>query len=84
MLENRPLKDRLNVNKLFFLIWLVYSFISLIMFRSIGGITQNLFWDILLFLGWLVTLLPAVALTGIIIGAIVESITFIKSWLFDK
>ena len=84
MLEKKPLKDSLNVNKLFFLIWLVYSLISLVVFLSLGSMTGNLFWDSLIFLGWLASLLPLVVLTGIVIAAIIEGMTFIKSWLFDK
>jgi|688.fasta_scaffold1570606_2 hypothetical protein len=86
-MDNKPLSQRLNDKKLFFLLWTAWSVIGLLILSSDVGtvlLSGNLFWDLIIVLGWLASGFPAIGIVVLCFSVIWLALGALKDWLFDK
>jgi len=81
------LSKRINIKKVFILIWLLYSIAWLvILFSDVGKLLLggNLVWDLFIIFGGLISGFPVVWFVVLCLAGIWSGFTFLKNWLFDE
>jgi hypothetical protein len=85
--SDKSLSKRINIKKVFIIIWLLYSLVWLVVLFSDAGnslLSGNLIWDLFIVFGGLISGFPIVWFAVLCLSIIWSGFTFLKDWLFDK